>query len=195
MHKRADDSTTLTALVRIPKKGSASVEFAPDDNITADRLIKITILYFAKLCYVLTDDDHGVKQLFNGLLEDLVGEGTDPKRILNRSEQTLNAIEDGMGDSPRAALEVADYRIRLIEGYRTFVNNDIPVFPRDLLGNVPISGILLLNAAARRLSPDDQTNLGRALQIFVDKVVVSSDMSGLFALNQAGLDAIAATKS
>jgi len=152
LNKRASSRATLTAIIDIYPSGKSTVEFIPYSNIEETKLMKIALMYAAKVRYVLKDENPQILEAYRTFLE-----GISPSKEKIEAGEFVETLSDFTENIQKqqefsAATKTGErFTVRLIEGrMNQFVHNDLPF--RGLAINIPISVMLLLQAVAIRLT-------------------------------------------
>lgn len=190
LNKRTNRNASVTAIIDIFPSGKPLVEFIPSANLEDTKLMKLALLYAAKIKYVLGEENPEVIEIYERLLQEVVASPEIPEddNFIERLSKNITTIYT-QDDFPMATKTGERYTIRLVEGTRTFVNNDLPIQPRGLAANIPISVLLLIHAVAVRLSKENVLIFEEAFSN-LNKVMFDGSKPKLFALNQAALGAL-----
>lgn len=156
LNKRTNSNASVTAIIDIFPSGKPLVEFVPSANLKDTRLMKLALLYAAKIKYVLGEENPQVIEVYERLMREVVASSEIPEddNFIERLSENITTIYT-QDDFPMATKTGERYTVRLIEGVRTFVNNDLPIQTRGLVANIPISVLLLAHAVAMRLSKEN----------------------------------------
>ena len=147
-----NQQVTLTAFINISPKGNSSVEFVEKSKITKIRLIKISLLYAAKIAFLLASEPIEITQAYKNLIEEIIqpAEWSASGKITERLSEIALALQEE-DIEPSAVLGGERFSISLIEGGEfDFVNTELP--NPGFVANLPISVIFLFDATAKQLS-------------------------------------------
>lgn len=188
LNRRAKVKAVLVVTIDIDPLGNAHIEFVPFSNIEDTRLMKIALLYAAKIRYIQTDPQ--IVKLYQGLMKEAVTPSDSSNHFVVRLNKSV-AVDQAQY---KAATKTGErFTIRLVEGKTTdFVHCDIPF--RGLLGNFPISALLLAHAVAVRIDAPNIPIFERAF-IILNRVMFAEDHPQLFALNRVALDSLIVAKA
>jgi len=191
LNMRAKSQASLTAVVDIYPSGKSHVEFIPSSNLEDQKLMKLALLYAAKIRYVQSEDHPEVVEMYEGLIDEVIAasELSDKGAFLERLSDAT-ALVQTQDEAPAATKTGERFTIRLVEGRSTdYIQNDLPL--RGLAANLPISVLLLAHAVAVRLSEHNVFVFERAF-LSLQTAMFDGRKPQLFALNQAALDALEA---
>jgi hypothetical protein len=189
LKKRAESQTSLTATVDINPNGVSTVEFFSSSGYDDAQLMKLALLYAAKIRFVQSEEDPQIAEAYLGLMKEALdpSESSEHRDFLLRLSKLVQMLQAPI-DAPSATGTGERFTIRLIEGKSTdFVNNDLPF--RGLAANVPISVILVINAVAERLTK-------RSLEVFrialtrLHEAMFNDSKPRMFEMNRAALAAL-----
>lgn len=157
-NRQAKGKASLAVTIDINSSGSPHVDFIPSSNIEDTSLMKIALLYAAKIRYVQTDPE--IVELYQGLMEEVVA----PSDLSNNND-FIARLDIAAAVDPaqyKAATKTGErFTIRLVEDRKTdFVQCDLPF--RGLLINFPVSVLLLAHAVAIRIAEGNISIFERA---------------------------------
>ncbi len=158
-------------------------------NSCDTQLMKIALLYAAKIRFVQSEENSQIVEAYQGLMEEALDpfESSEQRDFLLRLSNLVQMLQAPI-DAPSATGTGERFIIRLIEGRSTdFVNNDLPF--RGLAANVPISVILVINAVTERLKKRNLEVLRIALTSLHEEMF-NNTKPGMFEMNRAALAAL-----
>ena len=80
LNRRAASQASLTVTVDIYPSGKSYVELRPSPGYDSTQLIKLTLLYMAKIRYVQRDENPQIVDLYEQLMEEVVAPRDAPER-------------------------------------------------------------------------------------------------------------------
>lgn len=164
LNKRSASKASLTADIYILQNGESKVVFIPEINIYEMQLMKMALLYAAKIGHALGNDSPEIIQLY----KDMIGSIVTPSKIdpLERDfiEKILDLIEkvkiQYKDADPSKKGEI--FTVHFIEGKsRDYITSTLPF--NGIYANLPFSVICLIQAVVTRLSTENIKIFERAL--------------------------------
>ena len=184
--KRGKARASVIATIHIEPSGKPAVEFAPCSGIDDLKLMKLALLYAAKIRWVLREEDPQVGEAYENLMQEIAdpfGLSEDDDFLLRLSE-IMGSVETPI-DAPKASAGGERFTIRLVEGRVTdFINNDLPY--RGLVVNIPLSVGLLINGVATGIERCNLLLFRKALDNLYP-AIFNENEAGLFAIGKAAL--------
>lgn len=187
LNLRAKSLAILVSTVDIFPSGKSHVEFNPASQVEDLRLIKLALLYAAKIRCVQSDDNTQIAEAYEGLMDDVFfpSASSVSSDLLTRLSNAVEMMQ-APDETPAATKTGERFTIRLIEGKSTdYVQSDLPF--RGLAVNLPVSVLILAHAVALRIDRDSLPILERAFTGLL-KSMFDGGKPRLFALSQAALD-------
>lgn len=184
LNLRAKKLAVLVSTVDIYPSGKSHVDFSPASQVNDLRLMKLALLYAAKIRYVQSDDNPQIAEVYEGLMDDVFPETSPNSDFLSRLSEGFAMIQ--MTDGSPAATKTGErFTIRLVEGKSTdYVQNDLPF--RGLAANLPLSVFFLAHAVALHIDKDNLPVLEQAF-VGLRKAMFDGGKPQLFAMSKTAL--------
>ena len=163
LKKRASSMASLTAIIDISPTGETQIEITPSSSITDIRLIKLALLYAAKIRYLQNSEPPELIEMYRNLIEGLTESSFGKSNFVENLSDMVKTLQNQ--DEALATVEKGErFTIRLIEGKTNhFVHNDLPL--PGLAANLPISVLLLMHDVIMRLDKQNIPIFERALKL------------------------------
>ncbi len=189
LNRRAAKQASLTAVVDIYPSGKSHVEFVPSSGYETKQLMKLALLYAAKIRYVQSGENPQIVELYERLMDEIVAplDLAEPSKLAERLSDFAGTFQEQI-DAPAATGTGERFTIRLIEG-RTgdFIHNDLPL--RGMAANPPMSVLLVMNAVVSRLSKRE-TQIFQQSLADLHRVMFNNNKPQLSVLNRTALVAL-----
>ncbi len=160
--KKQKVRSSLTAVIDIDPSGKSNVEFSPPLEITDERLIKLALLYFVKIRFLVASEPDEVfnafKEIFGQIEEQVNENGFSSIRASIAEFAEIFRNPDG---GSAATNNGERFIVSLIdESSVNHVETKLP-FPPGLAANLPISVVFLIEEVFSRIQSDDSENNNR----------------------------------
>lgn len=189
LNRRAAKQASVMAVVDIYPSGKSHVEFVPQSGYENIQLMKLALLYVAKIRYVQSGENQQIVELYESLMEEIVDplDLSDSGNLSKRLSEFAGTLHEQI-DASATTGTGERFTIRLIEG-RTgdFIHNDLPL--RGMAANPPVSALLVMNAVVSRLSEHEAQTFQQALADLY-QVMFNDNKPQLTALNHTALAAL-----
>lgn len=192
--RHMQSKASITAVIEFPVDVPAVVNLSPID---ADDLtmIKFSLLHAAKIHHVLQECPNRTGEFLTSILQESTSSGKG--KMFDYISDFLEQLESKMKSEglPRANGNKERYVAWLYEGATSFVNTELPVVPRGMAMNTPLSVLLVADYVAKRISDRNRFIFESALREFIERLASKSSKVGLLEFQGMSLTAFERAKN